>query len=84
MLSSDTPITLAPAAVTPMGRANFPSIRSMVEADLRGWLPVMGVDLPEDLILAILAEAERLEADGWIGPNARSTASCPAPSCWYF
>lgn len=49
--------------VTPMGRAIFPSIRSMVEADLRGWLPVMGVDLDEGLIRAILAEAERELAD---------------------
>ena len=30
----------------------------MVEADLRGWLPVMGVDLEEPLILEILAAAE--------------------------
>ncbi|WP_299443389.1 methyltransferase domain-containing protein [uncultured Phycicoccus sp.] len=40
------------------GTARFPSIRSMVEADLRGWLPVMGVDLEEDLVRSILAEAE--------------------------
>ena len=32
------------------GVARFPSIRVMVEADLRGWLPVMGVVLEEDLI----------------------------------
>lgn len=41
------------------GRARFPSVRTMVEADLRGWLPVMGVELPEDLIETILREAER-------------------------
>jgi len=40
------------------GTARFPSIRTMVEADLRGWLPVMGVILPEDLIGRILQEAE--------------------------
>jgi SAM-dependent methyltransferase len=40
------------------GTAQFPSIRSMVEADLRGWLPVMGVVLSEDLIARILKEAE--------------------------
>ncbi|MDH3456056.1 MAG: methyltransferase domain-containing protein [Gemmatimonadota bacterium] len=50
-------------AVTPMGRADFPSVRSMVEADLRGWLPVMGVDLDEELILSILDEAEKELAD---------------------
>jgi SAM-dependent methyltransferase len=50
-------------AATLMGRASFPAVRSMVEADLRGWLPVMGVDLEEDLILEILVEAERVLAD---------------------
>ncbi|MGR8919042.1 MAG: class I SAM-dependent methyltransferase [Gammaproteobacteria bacterium] len=38
-------------------RADFPSLRSLVEADLRGWLPVMGVNLPEDTIGAVLVEA---------------------------
>jgi SAM-dependent methyltransferase len=41
------------------GRARFPSLRILVEADLRGWLPAMGVVLPEVLIQRILAEAER-------------------------
>jgi SAM-dependent methyltransferase len=40
------------------GTAQFPSIRTMVEADLRGWLPVMGVILTEDQIGRILQEAE--------------------------
>jgi SAM-dependent methyltransferase len=43
---------------TRRGTATFPSIRTMVEADLRGWLPVMGVVLGADLIDRILAEAE--------------------------
>ena len=30
----------------------------MVEADLRGWLPVLDVVLPEELIQYILEEAE--------------------------
>ena len=41
------------------GTAQFPSIRIMVEADLRGWLPVMGVILTEDQIGRILQEAEQ-------------------------
>lgn len=41
------------------GVARFPSIRVMVEADLRGWLPVMGVNLSEDEIGRILEMAER-------------------------
>lgn len=40
------------------GTARFPSIRTMVEADLRGWLPVMRVILTEDLIARILQEAK--------------------------
>ena len=40
------------------GRACFPDIRTMVEADLRGWLPVMGVLLTEKQIRDILQEAE--------------------------
>jgi hypothetical protein len=44
---------------THQGVAEFPSIRTMVEADLRGWLPVMGVILPDDQIEAILLEAEQ-------------------------
>jgi SAM-dependent methyltransferase len=48
------------AVTTHQGVARFPSIRSMVEADLRGWLPVMGVVLPEDQIHRILEEAEHV------------------------
>lgn len=44
---------------TQPGVARFPSIRFMVEADLRGWLPLMGVVLTEDQIHRILHEAEQ-------------------------
>ncbi|MGB7447710.1 MAG: class I SAM-dependent methyltransferase [Ornithinimicrobium sp.] len=43
---------------TQSGTATFPSVRSMVEADLRGWLPVMGVFLSDALIESVLVEAE--------------------------
>ena len=43
---------------TRQGPARFPSARELVEAELRGWLPVMGVVLPEPEISLILAEAE--------------------------
>jgi SAM-dependent methyltransferase len=43
---------------TQRGTGRFPSARVMVEADLRGWLPVMGVVLPEELIQQVLEEAE--------------------------
>lgn len=42
------------------GVAEFPGIRTMVEADLRGWLPVMGVILTEDQIAQILQIAEQV------------------------
>jgi ubiquinone/menaquinone biosynthesis C-methylase UbiE len=41
------------------GEARFPSIRTLVEADLRGWLPIMGVVLEEDQIAQILEEADQ-------------------------
>ena len=47
---------------THSGTATFPSVRSLVEADLRGWLPVMGVFLEEKRIEQILAEAEQAMA----------------------
>jgi hypothetical protein len=43
---------------TRQGLAQFPSIQVMVEAELRGWLPVMGVFLTENQISDILKEAE--------------------------
>jgi len=49
----------APGITAHDGTAHFPSIRTMVEADLRGWLPVMGVQLAEDQVLRILDEAEK-------------------------
>jgi SAM-dependent methyltransferase len=51
---------LASAEITThRGTARFPSIRAMVEADLRGWLPLMGVLLDEDQIARVLREAEQ-------------------------
>ena len=48
---------------TQHGTARFPSVRAMVEADLRGWLPIMGVTLDEPLIAQILTEADELLAE---------------------
>jgi SAM-dependent methyltransferase len=48
----------APAIDTHDAMARFPSIRVLVEADLRGWLPIMGVVLSEGVIAATLAEAD--------------------------
>lgn len=48
---------------TRVGTARFPSIRTLVEADLRGWLPVMGVHLSEDKIHEVLRAAEDRMSD---------------------
>jgi len=40
------------------GRGRFPSIRTMVEVDVRDWLRIVGVALDEDLIERILRESE--------------------------
>lgn len=45
--------------ITVQETGRFPSVRAMVEADLRGWLPVVGVHLSEVEIDAILAECHR-------------------------
>ena len=67
-LFADAGITSA-KAITSRANARFPSVRVMVEADLRGWLPLVGVVLSEDQIARILSEAEHalsayVEADG--------------------
>jgi len=59
------------------GTARFPSIRSMVEADLRGWLPVMGVALEEQQIRRILFEAEEA-LSSYVTSKGRIEFSSPA------
>ena len=48
----------SPAIETHTTTARFPSVRVLVEADLRGWLPIMGVSLSDAVIAATLAEAD--------------------------
>lgn len=45
--------------VTVQETGRFPGIESMVEADLRGWLPVVGVILSEEEIHTIVAECRK-------------------------
>jgi SAM-dependent methyltransferase len=40
------------------GRGRFPSIRTMVEVDVRDWLRIVGITLDDELIEKILGEAE--------------------------
>lgn len=65
------------AVTTHHGTARFPSLRSMVEADLRGWLPVMGVVLSEDHITRILEEAESALA-AYVTAEGRVEFDAPA------
>lgn len=59
------------------GTAVFPSVRSMVEADLRGWLPIMGVVLDESLIASILHESERALRE-FVAPDGTMRFGAPA------
>ena len=59
------------------GTARFPDIRTMVEADLRGWLPVMGVVLAEKHIEDILKEAESALAE-YVTEDGRVVFNSPA------
>jgi SAM-dependent methyltransferase len=62
---------------TEPGSAQFPSLRAMVEADLRGWLPVLGIVLSEDQIARILEGAPGMlrafvRADGTVQFDMRA------------
>jgi len=59
------------------GTARFPSIKSMVEADLRGWLPIMGVVLSEETIETVLDEAEKALAE-YVTAEGQVVFSAPA------
>ncbi|MCR4300478.1 MAG: methyltransferase domain-containing protein [Sulfuricaulis sp.] len=53
------------------GTANFPSLRALVESDLRGWLPLVGVHLEEAVIQETLEEAEA-ELRQYVNPQGRA------------
>jgi SAM-dependent methyltransferase len=44
---------------TQRGKAHFPSVGSLLEADIKGFLPLGGIQLTEDQILKILSEGEQ-------------------------
>lgn len=46
------------AIATHQGTAQFPSVAAMVEAELRGWLPLLGVILEERQVALLMQEAE--------------------------
>jgi SAM-dependent methyltransferase len=45
-------------AADALGTARFPSVRVVLEADLRGWLPMVGITLSEDTIPRVLAAGD--------------------------
>ena len=67
----------APTVWSKTGTAKFPTVRVMVEADLRGWLPVMGVHLTEQQIAQVLAEAENELAE-FVTPSGEIVFDSPA------
>lgn len=56
------------------GTGRFAGPRAMVEADLRGWLPVLGVSVPEATIARILDEAERVLSPHVAGDGSFETS----------
>ena len=59
------------------GTAKFPSIRILVEAELRGWLPLMGVNLEEVVIERILTESEDI-LKGYLNDDGEAEFNAPA------
>lgn len=56
--------------------ACFPSSRTMVEAELRGWLPLFGIRLSEDKIAEVL-----LRSDEKLSKYASPTGEAVFPTC---
>lgn len=65
------------AIATPIGTARFPSLRAMVEIDLRGWLPIAGVPLPEPVIEKVLEQAES-DLRAYVIPDGTVRFATPA------
>ena len=60
---------VSPACIeTVRGNASFPSVRVLVEAEMRGWLPVMGVS-PTDPQVEQVLEAMETEVRDWVRPD---------------
>ncbi|MEZ5364662.1 MAG: methyltransferase domain-containing protein [Bryobacterales bacterium] len=66
-----------PQIQTRTGLARFPSIRALAEADLRGWLPLVGVHLSDEKIEEILLQVE-LELNHLIEPDDTFVFESPA------
>lgn len=51
--------------------ATFPSSRQMVEAELRGWLPLFDINLSEDQVSSILVESDEILGK-YAGPSGEA------------
>jgi SAM-dependent methyltransferase len=65
------------SVMTHHGVARFPSIRSMLDADIKGWLPLMGVTLSIEEIDQIFDEAEQ-ELSSFVAPDGSVAFDLPA------
>lgn len=59
-------------------QASFPSSRTMVEVELRGWLPLFDIHLPEDKIADVL-----MKSDTKLSKYATPTGEAVFPTCAY-
>jgi SAM-dependent methyltransferase len=65
------------AVTTGQGTGRFGSVRTMLEADLRGWLPNVGIRLEEDVIETILRAGE-LELARFVAADGSVEFASPA------
>src|SRR5262245_10927557 len=63
--------------VTHRGTARFPDVRTMVEAEVRGWLPAAGVVLSEAQLAEIVSDAEQALAT-YVTADGSVTFDAPA------
>jgi SAM-dependent methyltransferase len=69
---------IAPAVIrTVEGTAHFPSLRAMIEADIRAWFPLAGVEVDERVMEAIITDAEQALRSN---VNSDGTVSFPMPA----
>jgi ubiquinone/menaquinone biosynthesis C-methylase UbiE len=59
------------------GTARFPGLRLMIEADLRGWLPLAGVVLSEDQVQRVLDQTQAA-LSAWVMPDGCVVFDSPA------
>jgi SAM-dependent methyltransferase len=64
-------------AATHTGSARFPSVRTMIEAEVRGWMPAVGIDVSDEQFGDIIAQATQALAR-FVGTDGVVTFDSPA------